>query len=145
LVQAEALLQDDVSTRLAKRTERILSLAREWLGPLSRQQEQEISRLTMNFPDTLPLWYAHQKHRHEQLVALIESRKSDQTGVRLEDWLVNQDKDADPRFAEMMKQLRHHITGLVISLDRSATVAQRRHFLSKVDDLAATVRRLQAA
>ena len=145
LVQAEALLQADVTTRLAKRTERILSLAREWLGPLSMQQEQEISRLTMNFPDTLPLWYAHQKHRHEQLVALIESRKSDQTGVRLEDWLVNQDKDADPRFAEMMKQLRHHITGLVISVDRSATVAQRRHFLSKVDDLAATVRRLQAA
>ena len=145
LAQAEALLQDDVAVRLTKRTERILGLASEWLGPLSMQQEQEITRLTMNFPDTLPFWYAHQKHRHEQLVALIESRKSDQTGARLEDWLVNQDKDADPHFAEMMKQLRSHITGLAISLDRSATAAQRRHFLSKVDELAATVRRLQAA
>ena len=145
LAQAEALLQDDVAVRLTKRTERILGLAREWLGPLSMQQEQEITRLTMNFPDTLPFWYAHQKHRHEQLVALIESRKSDQTAARLEDWLVNQDKDADPQFAEMMKQLRRHITGLAISLDRSATAAQRRHFLSKVDELAATVRRLQAA
>jgi hypothetical protein len=44
-----------------------------------------------------------------------------------------------------MKQLRSHITGLAISIDRSATAAQRRHFLSKVDELAATVRRLQAA
>jgi hypothetical protein len=34
---------------------------------------------------------------------------------------------------------------LVIILDHSATPIQRRHFLSKLDDLAAMVRRLQAA
>jgi Family of unknown function (DUF6279) len=56
LARQEALLQDDASKRLAKRTERILGLVREWLGPLSTQQEQEITRLTMNFPDTLPTW-----------------------------------------------------------------------------------------
>ncbi len=144
LARHEALLQDDVSKRLTKRTERILGLVREWLGPLSAQQEQEITRLTMNFPDTLPTWYAHQKRRHEQLLALIQSRSSDQTPARLEDWLVNQDKDSDPHFAEMTKQVRRHITDLIISLDRSATTAQRQHFFAKVDDLAATIRRLQA-
>lgn len=145
LAREEALLQDDVAKRLSKRTERILGLAREWLGMLSAQQEQEITRLSMKFPDTLPAWYAHRKHRHEQLLALMESRSSDQTGARLEDWLVHQDMDTDPHFTEMTKQFRRHITGLIISLDRSATVAQRQHFLSKVDELAATIRRLQAA
>jgi hypothetical protein len=53
--------------------------------------------------------------------------------------------DTDPHFTEMTKQFRRHITGLIISLDRSATVAQRQHFLSKLDELAATIRRLQAA
>jgi hypothetical protein len=91
------------------------------------------------------LWYAHQKYRHHQLLALIESRQSEQTAARLEDWLVHQDRDADPHFGEMMAQLRRHITGLVLDLDRSATAAQRRHFLSKIDDLAALVRRLQVA
>jgi Family of unknown function (DUF6279) len=145
LARHEALLQEDVSKRLAKRTDRILGLVKEWLGPLSPQQEQEITRLTMNFPDTLPAWYAHQKHRHEQLLALIESRSSDQTRARLEDWLVNQDKDSDPRFAEVTKQLRRQITDLIMHLDRSATQAQRQHFFAKVDELAATIRRLQAA
>jgi hypothetical protein len=145
LAREEALLREDPSTRLAKRTERILGLAKEWLGPLSTQQMQEITQLAMNFPDTLPAWYAHQRQRHEQLLALMESRGSDQTAARLEDWLVNQDKDSDPQFANMTKQLRRHITNLIINLDRSATPAQRRHFFSKVDDLAATIRRLQAA
>jgi hypothetical protein len=145
LAREEVLLQDDVAKRLSKRTERILGLAKEWLGPLSAQQEQEITRLSMEFPDTLPAWYAHRKHRHEQLLALMESRSSEQTPARLEDWLVHQDMDIDPHFAETTKQLRRHIARLIISLDRSATVAQRQHFLSKVEELAATVRRLQAA
>jgi uncharacterized protein DUF6279 len=145
LARDEDLLRDDAAKRLAKRTERILGLAREWMGPLSAQQELDITRLTMNFPDTLPAWYAHQVYRHEQLLKLFERRQSDQTPAWLEDWLVHQDRDADPQFAEMTKQLRQHITALVISLDRSATPTQRRHFLSRVDDLASLVRRLQAA
>ena len=145
LASQEDLLRDDVAKRQAKRTERIIGLAREWMGRLSAQQEQEIARLTMQFPDTLPTWYVHQLYRHEQLVALFESRKSDQTKERLEDWLIHQDYDADPRFAEMTKQLRRHITNLVITLDGSATPTQRRFFLSKLDDLTTLVRRLQAA
>ena len=145
LARDEQLLRDGGAKRQAKRTERILGLAREWMGPLSAQQEHEIGNLTMSFPDTLPLWYAHQVYRHKQLLALMESRQSEHTAARLEDWLVNQDRDADPHFGEMMTQLRRHITSLVLHLDRSATPAQRRHFLSKIDDLAALVRRLQVA
>lgn len=144
LARDEDLLRDDPGKRLAKRTERFLGLAREWMGPLSAQQEQELTKLTMGFPDTLPTWYAHQVYRHEQLLALMASRQSDHTAVRLENWLVHQDQDADPRFTEVTKQLRQHITELVISLDHSATPAQRRHVLSKLDELAAMIRRLQA-
>ena len=144
LAREEDLLRDDAEKRLAKRTERILGWAREWMGPLSVRQEQDIARLTMSFPDSLPIWHAHHVHRHEQLLALLESRQSEHTARQLEDWLVNQDSDADPRFAEVTKQWRRHIASLVISLDRSATPVQRRHFLSKVDELAALVRRLQA-
>jgi hypothetical protein len=145
LARDEDLLRDDTAKRQSKRTERILGWAREWMGPLSVQQEQEITKLTTQFPDTWPAWYAHRVYRHEQLLQLFESRQSDQTPARLEDWLVHQDQDTDPKFAELTNQLRRHITGLVITLDRSATAVQRRHFLSKLDDLAALVRRLQAA
>ena len=75
LAQAEALLQDDVAVRLAKRTS-VPRLGQRMAGAALDAAGTEITRLTMNFPDTLPFWYAHQKHRHEQLVALIESRKA---------------------------------------------------------------------
>ena len=78
-----------ITRAFGKRTERILGLAREWMGRLSAEQEQEIARMTMQFPDTLPSWYAHQLYRHEQLIALFESRKSDQTMERLQDWLIH--------------------------------------------------------
>jgi hypothetical protein len=145
LARDEDLLRDDAGKRLATRTERILGLAREWLGPLSPQQERDIATLTVDFPDTLPAWHAHQAYRHEQLLALLGARQSDQTAARLEDWLVHQDQDADPRFAELTQQLRRHIAGLVMNLDRTATPVQRRHFLSKLEDLRAVVRRLHAA
>ena len=145
LARDEELLRDGPAKRQAKRTERVLGLAREWMGSLSAQQEREITSLTMNFPDTLPVWYAHQVYRHKQLLTLIESRQSELTVARLEDWLVNQDRDTDPHFTETMTQLRKHLTGLVLTLDRSATPTQRRHFLSKIEDLAALVHRLQVA
>src|SRR5262249_54012321 len=50
----EVPLHDSVEKRLQKRTERILTLSNEWLGSLTKQQEREITRLVMNFPDTLP-------------------------------------------------------------------------------------------
>ena len=144
LAREEDLLRDTVQARLSKRTERFLALAREWLGPLSSQQEKEITRVTMSFPDTLPAWYAHQVHRHEQLIALIESRHSSETASRLRDWLVQQDADSDPHFAEVLTQLRRHITMLALTLDRSATPEQRRHFVAKLDDLTNTIQRLRA-
>src|SRR4030095_5901956 len=49
LAQAEALLQEDVAVRLTKRTERILGLAREWLGPLSVDPEQGNARPSTTF------------------------------------------------------------------------------------------------
>ncbi len=40
-----------MQARLAKRAERIVALAKDWLGPLSGRQDQEIVRLAKDFPD----------------------------------------------------------------------------------------------
>jgi hypothetical protein len=139
LAKQEGLLRESAQTRLEKRTERILSLANEWLGSLTRRQKEEIIRLAMAFPDTFPAWYAHQLQRNEQLVAVLEARNDDRSSDRLFEWLVDQGKDADPQFLEATHQLRQHIAQLVIALDRLATPEQRRHVLYKLDDLVETI------
>jgi hypothetical protein len=143
LRQEERLLQSGAEARLRQRTDRILSLAREGLGTITPQQEQEITRLVTRFPDTLPSWYAYQQRRNERLLTVMESRDSRETPARLYDWLVEREKDTDRAFVEGVQRLRQHITGLVLAIDRLATPDQRRYFLAKMDDLAKTIRRLK--
>ncbi|HEU4683518.1 MAG TPA: DUF6279 family lipoprotein [Nitrospira sp.] len=145
LHQEERLLQESPAARLKHRTERILSLAREWLGTMTAQQEDDIRALAMEFPDTVPAWYAYQQRRNERLIALLESKDSRETAARLHDWLVEKEKEADRAFAESMAGLRQHIARLVLTCDRLATPKQRAYFLAKLNDLAKTLRRLQEA
>lgn len=145
LVDHEQLLHQDTRARLVTRSERILTLVKEWLGPVTRQQEQVITRLAMEFPDTLPAWYAHQLRRNDQLIRVVESRHRDDAPAQLHEWLVNQERADDPAFLETSRQLKQHIAQLILTLERIATSEQRRHVLAKLDDLAQTVHALRRA
>lgn len=145
LAKQEKLVREGLEARLSRRTEQILALAKEWLGPMTRRQEQEITQLAMEFPDTLPVTYAHQLHRNEQLLDVLESRNRGDCFARVYDWLVNQERDADPQFLQASGQLTQHIRGLILALDRLATPDQRHHVLAKLDDLARTIHELNRA
>jgi hypothetical protein len=145
LAKQEELLHDQREIRLVQRTKRIVALAREWLGPLSGQQEQEVMQLGMAFPDTLPALYAHERERNEHLLAVLESRAYGDTGARFYEWLVYPDQNADPRFLEVAGQLKCHIASLVLALDRLATPNQRNHVLAKLGDLVRTIEQLRGA
>jgi hypothetical protein len=67
LGKQEELVREGLEARMAQRTERILALAKEWLGPITRRQEQELSHVAETFPDTWPLMHAYQQRRNEQL------------------------------------------------------------------------------
>ena len=145
LARDEELLREGVQARLTKRTDRIVALAKDWLGPLSDKQEQEVVRLAMAFPDTLPAQYAYQVQRNQQLIDILEARHDRGTADRLYEWLVEQEKHADPQFLEVIKQFRERTAELVMAIDRSATEEQRRHALSKLDDFAKTIHMLSRA
>ncbi|HEX8750433.1 MAG TPA: DUF6279 family lipoprotein [Nitrospira sp.] len=140
LAEQEGLLHEPVRTRLEGRKDRVLKLVREWLGPLSNEQERQIAELAMAFPDTAPLIYAHQRRRNDQLMALLKVRMQQDTPDQLRAWLI--DQEADQAFLDAIGEFRHHLKGLVLAIDRMATSTQRRHLLSKLDDLARTVRKL---
>jgi len=142
LAKQEALLREPKEKRLAAQTDRLLALIRDWLGPVSREQEWEITQLAMAFPDAGPAVYTHQARRHDELMALLEERATQDTGVRLRNWLI--DRESDPAFLETTQRARTHLTGLLLALDRMATPLQRRYVLSKLDDLAHTVHRLHS-
>lgn len=145
LAKQEKLILDGLDARVAKRTEQILALTREWLGPMTAPQEQEITRLAKAFPDTLPAAYAHQLQRNQQLLEVLESKHQDECAAKVYDWLVHQERDADPSFLDATGQLKQHIRQFVLALDRLATPDQRRHVLAKLDDLGRTIQTLSRA
>ncbi|HEY6084493.1 MAG TPA: DUF6279 family lipoprotein [Nitrospira sp.] len=145
LAREEELLRDSKQVRLTKRADRIVSLAQEWLGPLSRRQEQDMARMAMDLPDTLPLWYAHQLKRNEQLLTLVESRHQVAFVDGFTEWMVEHERDGDPQFIHAVKQQRQHMTALILAIDRLATPEQRRHVLAKLDELANTIHTLGRA
>ncbi len=139
------VLREPVEFRLTQRAERIIALAKEWLGTLTRQQEQEVGRLARAFPDTLPVFLAHQQQRNREFIALLEARRTGDASGRLYRWLVEQDRDDNPAFMQAAGQFKREIGELVLALDRLATPTQRRHALSKLDELARTVAHLRHA
>lgn len=145
LAKQEKLIRDGLDARLAKRTEQLLALTREWLGPITGPQEQEITRLAKAFPDTLPAAYAHQLQRNQQLLDVLESKHQQECAAKVYDWLVHQERDADPSFLDATGQLKQHIRQFVLALDRLATPDQRRHVLAKLDDLGRTIQTLSRA
>ncbi|WP_173043720.1 DUF6279 family lipoprotein [Nitrospira sp. KM1] len=145
LSREEALLRDGAQARQVKRAEKLVSIAKDWLGSLTREQEQIIIRLSMDLPDTLPAWYAHQSSRNSQLVAIVEQRSDPRIQERLSEWLVDQEKYADPTFLLQIEQLRQQTAGLILAIDRVATSEQRHHAIAKLNDLALTIHALSRA
>src|SRR5215217_6172209 len=135
--------EETAEARLAEQTKRMTALAREWLGSLNSEQERQVEQLVMAFPDTLPITYAHQLRKNDQFMTMLESRSTSDVQAKLRQWMVHSEQDADPAFREATRQLRAHITQLVLALDRMATPVQRQHVIAKLDDLAHTVQDLQ--
>jgi hypothetical protein len=142
LAKEEEAGREGLEARLAKRTDRMLALVKEWLGSLTRQQEREVIQRATAFPDTWPVMYVHQQQRNAQLLAVLESRNQKDVSIKLYDWLVNQERSDDPSFLEATSQLKQHLRQLLLALDRIATPEQRRHVLAKLHHLEHTIQRL---
>jgi len=139
LAKQEPLLQESRETRLGKHTLRVLALVNDWLGPISREQELAVTDVAMGFPDTLPIFHAHQHRRSDQLVAMMSAKTQSNLRERFRDWLLEPDYGGDRTFGDATADFRRHASRLILTLDRLATPTQREHVLAKLDDLAHAV------
>jgi hypothetical protein len=142
LTKQERLLRESFERRQAQRTDAVVTLAKEWLGSLDRQQRRQVAEAAMAFPDTWPVFYAHQRRRNEELISLLTARMNADFPARFHHWLMRIEDSGDPQFAASTRQLKHQLKRLILALDRIATPTQRNHVLAKLDDLSNTVHQL---
>ena len=134
--KASRALQGSSANRLDERTRKMLTMAEDWLGPLSPEQVARISPFTRALPDTQPvLWHYRRQRQQELLTVLRRPASIDDMSLELRMMFVQSDQTAPVVFREMVKELRASLTRLLLETDRLLTVQQRRKAVTSIQRL----------
>ncbi|MCW5798644.1 MAG: hypothetical protein KIT40_09100 [Nitrospira sp.] len=130
---ADHLAQGPASARLDERTRKGMTMAEEWLGPLSREQSARLRGMILVLPDSQPAWWQYRRQRHEEVLALLRTPSSaDHIAGTLRQLFIHADQTAPTGYLKMMTEMRAALTRLVLEVDRMLTPIQRRHVLLSI-------------
>lgn len=144
--EALELLEKTAEARLSQRAIETVRLLRDWLGPLTEEQEERISQWSLALPDLQRAKLEYQVHRQQEVLHLLRSRPGPETLTRhLHDWLMHPIFDAPPAYRTLAERMRKDVQSMVLSVDRILTPEQRAHALTKLQDLIDDVHELAAS
>jgi hypothetical protein len=124
--KAARRLQKPLSVRLDERARTALSLAEDWLGPLSAEQTSRIRQWSLALPDTQPVWWEYRRHRHQELVALMRHQQSpSETTQALRVMFVTPEESAPRAYVDTVTSLRAGLTTMLLGIDEMLTPIQR--------------------
>lgn len=143
--KAARVIQVSMPERLKKRAQTTLDLVKDWLGPLTKEQQAQIRKWSLTLPDMESMWAAYQQQRRQELVTLLhQSRTPERIAQELRAMFVNHDQTAPLSYQNTVRHMRAEAKTEALTLDRSMTPEQRRHALSKLQRLIDQVHDLQA-
>ena len=129
--------------RSVKRAKTVLSWLRDWLGPLTPEQERLVTRLLKDMPDTTEDWLAYRTQRQQQFVQLLQSRPNPALiEHRLQEWLATPEKTS---YVLSRQNLRQDVKMAVLAIDRTVTPRQRAHASEKLQILIRQIEGLAAS
>jgi hypothetical protein len=112
------------------RIKRNLERARNWLGPLTREQEQLLREASTREPGADARWLAERERRQRVLLGVLERIRSEQLGaeqggVLLRAYFEELQTPADPALRETVLRMRERNAQLIAQLLNSATPQQK--------------------
>jgi hypothetical protein len=124
--KAARRLQTPTSARLDERARMILSMAEDWLGPLSGDQAVRIRQWSIALPDTQAAWWQYRQHRHQELLDLMRHRRSAGEATQaLRAMFVMPEQSAPRAYVDTVKELRAGLTTMLLGIDGTLTPVQR--------------------
>ena len=145
--KAERRLQEPARQRLAERAEETLELLRDWLGPLSPEQEKRITELSLTLPEMKPLSVQFHRERQQVLMRLLRQSPRDREAIAqgLRDWVVHPERRESAAFRRTSAEAQRAVAEMAVAVDRMATPRQREHVLKKLQALIDELQDLSAA
>ncbi|WP_426204814.1 DUF6279 family lipoprotein [Pseudomonas sp. TWP3-1] len=126
-------LKPPLAQQIAERSERMQKRLNDWLGPLSKTQQQRVVSWSTALGDQNTQWIANRVHWQKQFSAAVAQRKSAEFPQRIETLLVNRESlwtaDYQKAYADTEAQAR----SLFVDLMAESTPEQRQRLLKKIE------------
>ena len=117
---------------------RIVKQLKEWLAPLTSEQEQRVMALTRELPQLEQERYAERLRRQKEFLAVLAHRNEDRERftARVTDWMVNWEKGRSAEYQRQLDASWQKRADLFLALDRMMTPEQRTASLQKIESYA---------
>jgi hypothetical protein len=126
--------------RAARRAKSAISSLRDWLGPLTKEQERLTQRLVKDMTEATEDWIAYRMQRQDEFVRLLQSRpKPALIEHKIHEWF-EAGKHAQAS-SDSVQRWRGDVKAAVLAIDRTITPRQRSHASEKLLKL---IREIQA-
>jgi hypothetical protein len=143
--KAARLVQAPAPERLTKRAQATIDWLEDWLGPLSKDQEAQIREWSLALPDTQQVWLAYRQQLQQELLALLhQPRTPERVAGELRAKLVSLDQQAPQDYQDAARQMRAAVKTMALAIDQRLTSDQRRHTVTKLQQLIDQLHDLQA-
>lgn len=143
-IREHRLDQGQAARKLAQQR-RLLSQIRDWVGPLSSEQETRITALIQPLPLSESLRHEDRLRRQKEFFVLLEQRGNRATfAPRLRDWLVNWENGRSPELARNMDDAWRKRAEFYAAVDKLLTTEQRSHLTGRLQDYIEDFRELAA-
>lgn len=143
--KAERLVQNSPSERLNKRAQATLDWLKDWLGPLTQEQREQIHQWSLTLPDTQQVWVAYQQQRQQELLTLLhQPRTPERAAQELRAIFNSPEQTASASYQNGLRQMRDAAKTMALAIDQHITPEQRRHAVAKLQLLIDQVHDLQA-
>jgi hypothetical protein len=142
--KATRLVQTPAPERLKERAQTTLDLVKDWLGPMSKEQQAQIREWSLVLPDVQPIWVTYQQQRQQELLTLLhQPRTPEQITQELRTMFVYPDQTAPKTYQHSVRQMRKVAKAIALAIDQRMTPDQRHHAVAKLQRLIDQVHDLQ--
>ena len=114
--------------RLDRRAEQIVDFTERWLGELSEQQVEYITKLSHQLPDNAVQWLEYRQKRQQRFTEIVRSASVKDVSKMLREWFLEQPPDKFSAYRNQVKKM-------ILDIDNIITSTQRAHLVDELDDL----------
>ncbi len=137
--EREKRLERTVEERLERRYERI----EEWVGPLSKNQKDQIVEMYPMTGDEDDFRYTRRLSSQQRFLNIIESVNERQAlRTRLLDWYLKPEQYYSKAYQTYTESRNQRSVKLILMLDKTATKQQRQFFQDKLDEYIEELQRI---